>query len=355
MLQCWKGEQMLGALYASHQTIYSGHILSFWNERMRRRLPSIGALMAFEAAARHLSVTRAAEELALTESAVSRQISLLEEQLGVKLFHRIKKRISLTQAGLMYSTRVVQTIERIERDTLEVMGHEGEGSVLEVAALPTVGSQWLVPRLVSFYAGLEGVTVHVSARSTRFFFSESALDGALYFGGPDWPGAHTDYLFDEILLPVGSPALLEGAASLSPQAVVRRRLLHLMTRPDAWRRWCATAGLSGVNVLRGPRFEVQSMLISAACAGLGVALLPRFLIADQLRSGKLKVLSDLPVRSEGAYYFAYPVEKAADPVLMAFRSWLQQESGAFRRRATAGGAPADRGRSRRPGQALQEA
>ncbi|OVZ57662.1 hypothetical protein CDO44_18085 [Pigmentiphaga sp. NML080357] len=322
---------------------------------MRRRLPSIGALTAFDAAARHLSITRAADELALTESAVSRQISLLEEQLGVRLFHRIKKRISLTRAGAMYSARVVQTIERIERDTLEVMGHEGDGAVLEVAALPTVGSQWLVPRLVSFYAQRPGVTVHVSARSTRFFFSESALDGALYFGAPDWAGARTDYLFDEVLLPVGSPALLEGAASVSPHAIVRRRLLHLMTRPEAWRRWCGAAGLGDVNVMRGPRFEVQSMLISAACAGLGVALLPRFLIGDQLRSGKLKVLSDLPVRSEGAYYFAYPEEKAADPVLAEFRAWLQAQSEAFRRRSAGGSGPAGRGLSSRPGPARRAA
>lgn len=319
---------------------------------MRRRLPSIGALTAFEAAARHLSITRAAAELALTESAVSRQISLLEEQLGVRLFHRIKKRISLTRAGAMYGERVMQTIERIERDTQEVMGHEGGGVVLEIAALPTVGSQWLVPRLASFYDGQPGATVHVSARSTRFFFSESALDGALYFGAPDWPGAGVDHLFDEVLLPVGSPALLRGAAAPGPRDIVGCRLLHLMTRPEAWRHWCAGAGLADVNVMRGPRFEIQSMLISAACAGLGVALLPRFLIGDQLRSGKLKVLSDLAVRSEGAYYFAYPVENAGDPALAVFRAWLQAQTESLRKRTRAGdAAPAARGLSSRPGKA----
>lgn len=316
---------------------------------MRRRLPSIGALTAFDAAARHLSITRAAAELALTESAVSRQISLLEEQLGVRLFHRIKKRISLTRAGAMYCERVMQTIERIERDTQEVMGYEGGGMMLEVAALPTVGSQWLVPRLASFHAERPGATVHVSARSTRFFFSETALDGALYFGAPDWAGAHADYLFDEVLIPVGNPALLRGAAPFRPEDIVRCRLLHLMTRPEAWRRWCDAAGLDEINAMRGPRFEIQSMLISAACAGLGVALLPRFLIGDQLRSGKLRVLSDLEVRSEGAYYFAYPEEKAADPVLADFRAWLQAQSESLRRRVGAGDdAPAIRDPSSRP-------
>jgi DNA-binding transcriptional LysR family regulator len=278
--------------------------------------------MAFSAAARHLSVTRAASELALSESAVSRQIAQLEAQLGVKLFHRIKKRITLTRAGAGYSTRVAQTIERIERDALEIMGYEADGTVIEVAALPTVGAQWLVPRLKDFYALHPGVTVNVSARNTRFFFSETALDGALYFGQPDWPGTQADYLFDEILLPVASPALVGRRGELPPGDVAELRLLHLVTRPDAWRRWFDAAGLVGTNVIRGPRFDIQSTLIGAASSGLGVALLPKFLILDQLRSGKLRVISSLTLDSVGSYYFACPEEKAGDPLLQAFRAWL---------------------------------
>lgn len=304
--------------------------MSFWNELVRRKLPSISALTAFNAAARHLSITRAADELALTESAVSRQISQLEEQLGVRLFHRIKKRITLTRAGAAYRTRVVQMIERIERDTQEVMGYEADGSMLEVASLPTVGAEWLIPRLPDFYARRAGVTVHVSARNRRFFFSESALDGALYFGQPDWPGARADYLFDEVLLPMGSPALLGRLSRMTPDAIARQRLLHLVTRPEAWRRWCLAAEVGDVNVMRGPRFDIQAMLISAACSGLGVALLPRFLVADQLRSGQLKVLSNLSVLSEGSYYFAYPEEKTGDALLTTFRGWLQTQAEAFR-------------------------
>lgn len=286
----------------------------------------MGALMAFSAAAKHLSVTRAASELALTESAVSRQIAQLETQLGVKLFHRIKKRITLTRAGQAYSTRVAQSLEQIERDALEVMGYEADGTVLDVAALPTVGTQWLIPRLPDFYAGQPGVTVNVSARNTRFFFSETALDGALYFGQPDWPGTRADYLFDEVLLPVGSPSLLNNRREMPPAEIAELRLLHLVTRPDAWRRWCDAADLAGTNVIRGPRFDIQSTLISAASAGLGAALLPYFLISEQLRSGRLKILSSLPLRSVGAYYFAYPEEKAQNPLLTAFRAWLKAQA-----------------------------
>ena len=252
---------------------------------MRRRLPSIGALIAFSAAAKHLSVTRAANELALTESAVSRQIAQLETHLGVKLFHRIKKRISLTHAGAAYSTRVAQTIERIERDALEIMGYEADGAVLDVAALPTVGAQWLIPRLPDFYARHPGIAVNVSARNTRFFFSETALDGAIYFGQPDWPGTRADFLFDEILLPVGSPNLLGKRAKLPPSEIAELRLLHLVTRPDAWRRGFDAAELGETNVIRGLRFDIQSTLISAASSGLGVALLPQFLISDELKAG----------------------------------------------------------------------
>lgn len=294
----------------------------------------MAALTAFNAAARHLSITRAADQLALTESAVSRQISQLEDQLGVRLFHRIKKRITLTRAGAAYRTRVIQMIERIERDTQEVMGYEADGSMLEVAALPTVGAEWLIPRLPDFYSRQPGVTVHVSARNKRFFFGESALDGALYFGQPDWPGARADYLFDEVLFPMGSPALLGRQTRLAPDVIARHRLLHLVTRPDAWRRWCLAAEISDVNVMRGPRFDIQATLISAACSGLGVALLPPFLVANQIRSGQLKVLSKLSMLSEGSYYFAYPEEKTGDALLTTFRAWLQTRAASFRQGET---------------------
>lgn len=297
---------------------------------MRRKLPSLSALTAFNAAANHQSITRAADQLALTESAVSRQISQLEQQLGVRLFHRIKKRIVLTHAGTAYAARVVHLLKTLERDTFEVMGYEADGTVLEIGALPTVGTQWLIPRLPSFYADHPKVTVNVSARSVRFFFSETALDGALYFGKPDWPGTYADYLFDEILVPVGSPKLISGKKSLTAQNILSFRLLHLATRTDAWRLWCMAAGIEDVNVMRGPRFDIQSMLISAACSGIGIALLPRFLITDQLQTGQLQILSPLSVSGGGQYFFSYPQEKLNDPLLTEFRSWLQIQTKIFK-------------------------
>ncbi len=287
--------------------------------------------MAFDAAARHASVTRAADELALTESAVSRQISHLEDQLGVQLFHRIKKRLSLTRAGAAYARDVAEALERLEKDTFDVMAHEGAGGTLEIAVLPTVASMWLIPRMTDFYARHPELTVSMSARSSRFLFSETDFDGALCFGASGWPGARSDFLFDEELVPVaGSRLLGQQPLPWTAQTVLGQRLLHLVTRSDAWPKWAAAVGIGGLNLLKGPRFEVQSMVIEAACAGQGVALLPRFLVESRLARGELHVVSDVTLRSEGAYYFAYPEERAGEPQLQVLRDWLQEHARRFR-------------------------
>lgn len=290
----------------------------------------MNALLAFEATARHESITRAASELALTESAVSRQISLLEEHLGVRLFNRVKKRLSLTRAGHAYAADISRTLEQLDRDTLKVMSLEGAAGNLEIAALPTVGSSWLIPRLSSFYELHPDVTINVGARSERFLFDGTDIDGALCFGDANWPGALSDFLFEEDLVPVASPKILTGRRGGQLERLVRQRMLHLKTRPSAWQAWCLANGMSDLNFMSGPRFEIQSMLIGATCAGQGVALLPEFLIEAELKSGALKILSDKAVRSKGAYYFAYPEARADEPLLTQFRAWLQDQARLFR-------------------------
>lgn len=301
----------------------------------------MSALIAFDAAARHASITRAADELALTESAVSRQISQLEDQLGVQLFHRIKKRLSLTRAGTAYAHDVAETLERLEKDTLDVMANEGEGGTLEIAVLPTVGSLWLIPRMTDLYARYPKMTVNLSARSSRFLFSETRFDGALCFGSSTWPGAQSDFLFEEELVVVAGRALVEshGTVPWSMEEVLTARLLHLATRPDAWSTWAASHGGGDANPLKGPRFETQSMVIGAAAAGQGLALLPRFLIDNPLRRGDLQIVCAPSLRSEGGYYFAYPEEKAGEPQLQAFRDWLQEHAQRFREGAADADAP----------------
>lgn len=291
---------------------------------MRKGIPNLPALQIFEAAARHESFSRAAQELSLTQSAVSRQIAGLEARLGVGLFQRIKKRVVLTSHGRHYAGQIRRTLDRIERDTLELMAQRGVGQILEIAVVPTFASQWLIPRLPQFKSIQPDVTVNLSIRTEPFLFSDSSFDAALYFGDAVWPGTQGQLLFREgQVLPVCSPSLLAEAGPLSPARLAELPLLHLSTRPDAWRDWFVLHGLGhDVRAVRGARYELFSMLASAALAGLGVALIPRIMLGDELSSGRLRVALDQPLTSTSGYYLVAPDETAQDPAFVALAQWL---------------------------------
>jgi LysR family glycine cleavage system transcriptional activator len=289
---------------------------------MPRFLPSMTSLRVFEAAARHLSFSRAAEELSLTQSAVSRQMRTLEGLLRLKLFHRIRQRLALTAAGAAYLPDVREVLSRIEAATLELLSHQGAGGVLNLAILPTFGTRWLIPRMATFARAHPHVTVNFSTRSTAFDFTAEHLDAAIHFGDPGtWPGVIAHRLMGEEVVPICAPVLarkrLRALKDLSSQT-----LLQHATRPHAWQEWLAAAGARDVNPLKGPRFEHFQMVIQAAVAGLGVAIMPRFLIEDELAAGELVIPFDRPVRSTQAYYLVYPEEKKSLPALKAFRDWL---------------------------------
>lgn len=289
---------------------------------MRRRIPSIEALIAFEAAARHQSFTRSADELALTQSAVGRQIAGLEDYLGVPLFNRIKKRISLTEVGEMYARNVRDSLERIERDTLAAMAHQGAGGILELAVIPTFATRWLIPRLPEFYAQHAQITINLTTRPEPFMFTDTPFDAAIHFGSPVWPGAIAHHLFGEEMTPVCSPRLMKGRASLQPGDLEDFTLLHQSARPDAWRQWLLQGGVHEANCMKGQRYELFSMLVEAARAGLGVALVPRFFVLHELASGELVIPCDLPLRNEKGYYLVYPESRQNSPLLAAFKLWL---------------------------------
>ncbi|KQR84343.1 LysR family transcriptional regulator [Burkholderia sp. Leaf177] len=291
---------------------------------MRKGIPNLVALQIFEAAARHESFTRAANELALTQSAVCRQVASLESRLGVALFLRIKKRIVLTTHGRQYAALVRKNLDRIERDTLELMAQRGVGRILEIAVVPTLASQWLIPRLPQFRALRPDITVNLSIRTEPFLFSDSPFDAALYFGDSVWPGTQGKLLFREgKVVPVCSPSLLAGTAPVSLEQLTDLPLLHLSTRPDAWRAWFRLNGLEhDVRAVRGARYELFTMLTSAAQAGLGVALLPEILLADELSSGRLVVPLDKPMTGTSGYYLVAPDEIAQDEPFAALSEWL---------------------------------
>ena len=297
---------------------------------MRRKIPSTGALIAFEAAARHESFTRAAEELALTHSAVCRQIASLESFLGVHLFSRTKRGIKLTEAGHGYSRQVCDRLDGIERDTLSVMERRGGGAGLELAVAPSFATKWLIPRLPAFFRHQPGITIHLDTRTRPFLFDDTDFDAAIYFGDAGWPGTEARCLMRENPTPVCSPEFIAPETMLRPEDLAALPLLQQSTRPYAWRNWFASLGLSVANDLVGPRFDLFSMLSQGAMHGLGIALIPPMLIEDELASGRLVIPVSHRYLSEMSYYFIYPEHKAESWPLAQFREWLVDEATRYR-------------------------
>lgn len=302
---------------------------------MRRKIPSTAALVAFESAARHQSFTRAADELALTQSAVCRQIAGLETFLGIELFRRSRRGVRLTEAGLAYSRKVAAQLDAVERDTLAAMGQQG-ALAIELAVVPTFATQWLVPRLKEFQRLHPEVTVHLTNRTRPFLFADTAFDAAIYFGDAEWSGTEAHFLMLEELQPVCSPELLAGRTQFSAAELAVLPLLQQTTRPYAWRQWFGAQGLSVPHDLGGPRYELFSMLAQAAAHGMGVALIPPFLIQYELAGGRLVPAHPVTLRSsDKAYYLMIPERKAESAALRAFRDWLLQAARVYRG-ATAG-------------------
>lgn len=293
---------------------------------MRRRLPSTQALACFEAAARHESYTRAAQELALTQSAVSRQIDALEAFLGLALFRRTRHGVALTPAGRSYGRQVAQRLQALERDTLDVMGHQGLGGALSLAAVPTFATRWLIPRLPQLAAAHPDITVHIETRTRPFLFAEEGFDAALYAGTPEqvanWPGTRATFLLHEDVLPFCSPALLPGGGPVAPEALAVLPLLQQSTRPHGWRQWFDTAGVAAPRALGGPRYELFSMLAMAASHGLGVALIPPLLIEAERARGELVQACTHELPGQRGYYLVVSAQQDDPPVLAAFGAWL---------------------------------
>ncbi|CAG2312914.1 MULTISPECIES: LysR family transcriptional regulator [Burkholderia] len=292
------------------------------------KIPNMGALVAFEAAARHESFTHAAKELFLTESAVSRQIATLEASLGVRLFARVKQRVVLTRAGKLYGTQVRRALEALDRDTLSIIAHGSGGGYLELAVLPTFASHWLIPRIKSFYDRTPDVRVNMGSRTDLFSFEDTHFEAAIHYGKPTWPGTSSDYLFGEEVVPICAPALLNGPVE-RVEDLLAYPLLHSTTRPGAWAQWFETHGVEDIRTMQGVRYELHTMLISAAAAGLGVALVPKFFVEEQLQQLGLVVPCDAATVGDSAYYLVYPTEFSHSKPLESFRGWLLEQASAY--------------------------
>ncbi|WP_282413210.1 LysR family transcriptional regulator [Pseudomonas sp. PS01299] len=295
---------------------------------MRRKIPSTTALISFEAAARHESFTKAAEELSLTQGAICRQIASLEEFLSVELFRRSRRGVKLTEAGLSYSRRVATQLDAVERDTLSVMGQQGT-NVIELAVVPTFGTQWLLPRLKDFQLKHPEVTVNLTNRTRPFLFADTDFDAAIYFGDADWSGTESHRLMGENPMPVCSPALLGSKKHLTPNEIAELPLLQQTTRPYAWRQWFNSLNLNIPRDMTGPRYELFSMLAQAAMHDMGIALIPPFLIQRELAEKRLVVANPNALSSIKAYYLMIPERKVESASLKAFRDWLVNQANSY--------------------------
>ncbi|MEQ8389906.1 MAG: LysR substrate-binding domain-containing protein [Thalassospira sp.] len=300
---------------------------------LRPTTPPLNALRAFEAAARLGSFARAADELLVTAGAVSQQVANLEASLGIALFDRNGPKLTLREAGRAYLPSLRHALDEIEAATLNLVTHGAGERRLVIGTLHTLASSWLIPRLNRFQNEHADIRPVIETLSLNFATPDRSpdlgakqLDVGLYFGDGSWTGVRSDKILDEIQVVVAKPGCvgLVEKADLSGLVSNHPRLVHT-TRPKAWHSWAQANGVT-VAGSPGPGFEHFFMLIEAAKAGMGIALLPRVLIEGQLAEGSLEIISDAALTSPGAYYLITPENRIDVPEVTAFRDWILREA-----------------------------
>ena len=287
----------------------------------KKLLPSISMLAALDATARKGSFTRAAEELSVTHGAISRQIQALENQLGVSLFTRSARGVRLTEIGEKYAAEVNAVLTTLRNASLNVIS-DPKGSTIDLSVMPAFGTRWLIPRLPDFLRQHSDLTVNFVTRHASTRFEEDHIDVAIHNCEPGWAGAESTFLLGEPAYPVCSQELSQRLSGQIIPDDPDLPLLGLKSKPDAWRDWFAQGGLEEPHEHNMMIFENFSTLTHAAGAGLGVALLPRFLISLELERGTLIELSKRPTANEMAYYFITPRKKRGYEPVLLFRRWL---------------------------------
>ena len=286
----------------------------------QRLLPSMSMLQAFSAAARYESFTEAAAELGLTQGAISRQVRALESQLDAELFARVRKSVRLTAAGRRYAEEIDKALQTVRLASLDAMTQRA-GGTLNLAILPTFGTRWLIPRFPAFLEEHPDITVNFATKLSPFDFKKEDLHAAIHYGRTDWPDTESTFLMKEETVPVAAPALLSEHAVNDERDLLQLPLLHLATRPRAWPDWFHDAGLERAGS-SGMVFEEIAAVAQAAAAGLGVSLLPRFLVEGELERGELAVVFERPLRSSFGYYLVTPRDRVGYAPVAAFREWL---------------------------------
>jgi len=288
---------------------------------MAVRLPPLNALRAFEASARQLSFTRAAEELFVTQAAISHQIKSLEEHLGIKLFMRKNRALLLTEEGQSYFLDIKDVFNQLNDATERLLARGAKGAIT-VSLQPSFAIQWLVPRLNAFNILHPDVDVRIKAVDQPDGSLTEDVDVAIYYGRGRWPDVRADQLHTEYLTPVCSPLLLQGKKTLNTiHDLANHTLLHDTSRRD-WKRWFKEAGVKGVNVNHGPIFSHTAMVVQAAVHGQGVALANSILAKPEIDAGRLVVPFNHSLVSKNAYYIVCRENQADVGKIEAFREWV---------------------------------
>ena len=286
---------------------------------MKRRLPSLTALECFEAVMRGGHVTRAAESLNMTQSAVSRQIKNLEDFIRQPLFRRERKRLIPTEAAKQFAEAIGPLLTELEAQTLKMITWGAYDKVLTLGLLPTFGSRWLIPRLSGFTAAHPDIQINIVTGLTHEDFVSASADVAVQYGGGDWPGYTAHRIQGETIVAVVSAEL---ASKVTKPSIFDFDRLTMRTRPTAWSEWLNEPANDTGAAITGTQFENFTMMIEAVRAGLGVAVLPEMYVRSDLDNGRLVAPFGQPVHSQGAYYLVYPDHLAKTEKIAAFRDWL---------------------------------
>lgn len=284
-------------------------------------LPPTQSLRALEALDRLGSVTAAASEMNLTQSAVSRQLKTLEDQLGIALFIREGRGLALTDRARGFAQTTREALDRLSQGVM-ALRMAPRGGALSLAILPGFGMRWLVPKLPDFARDHPDVTINMTTRLQPFAFASEPIDAAIHFGRPEaWPGTRNLPLMQEPVRPLAAPSRLRSGP-LPPSALIQQPLLHLQSRPNAWLRWLSAHGVQS-GPLPGPVFDQFGALIQAALYGLGVALLPDYMTERERADGSLVDASDQVPLVLGTYHLVWPDDRPPSPALAAFLGWLE--------------------------------
>jgi LysR family glycine cleavage system transcriptional activator len=291
---------------------------------MAQQLPPLTTLRSFEASARLLSFSKAADELHVTHGAVSRAVRHLEDHLGVKLFKRSVRAVNLTPTGAAYAASVRDVLDRLASATAVIMDQQKLG-VLNISTLDSFAAKWLIPRLFRFRQAHGDIDVRLATSEKLADFVNDGIDIAIRYGSGRYPGVKAELLMQEDVFPVCSPLLLKGTRSLKTAAdLTHHTLIHDDFKID-WAMWLKSAGVEGIDPHRGPRFASSDHAVQAAIQGEGVVLGRSALVADDLQAGRLVKPFSVSLPADLAYYVVYPPQTYQRPKVRAFRDWLFEE------------------------------